>query len=192
MYLLKNGIKISEEEVKQYMAKFLSFTPYAWATKGAMAVLRRIEDYKIVYSAVKQATGIPTIMIGTIHYLEANNNFKLSIRDGSPLIGKEWVEDARKVLDPYSLVNGNWNVGVCLAIMERYNGLGYRKRGIETPYLWSGTDLYKKGKFVRDGVFDPNAVSKQVGGAVVFRMLYLKLIADGIESETALEGVVRW
>lgn len=192
MWRLKNGSVLDDEERAKYIAKFLSFVPAAWAVRGAMSVLRRIEQYRLLYGSVKQKTGIPVIVIGTIHYLEANNSFSMSIRDGSKLIGKDWVDDAVSVLTPYSLVSGNWDVGVSLWMMERYNGFGYRKRGINTPYLWSGTDLYKKGKFVRDGVFDPEAVSKQVGGAVVIRMLYLKLLADGLDADSALNGVVLW
>ena len=30
-------------------------------------------------------------------------------------------------------------------------------------YLWSKTNHYSKGKYVYDGVYDPNAVSSQVG-----------------------------
>lgn len=192
MWRLKNGSVLNDEERAKYVAKFLSFVPAVWAVRGAMSVLRRIEQYRLLYGSVKQKTGIPIIVVGTIHYLEANNSFSMSIRDGSKLVGKDWVDDAVSVLAPYSLVKGDWDVGVCLWMMERYNGFGYRRRGIETPYLWSGTDLYKKGKFVRDGVFDPNAVSKQVGGAVVMRMLYLKLLADGLDADSALKGVVFW
>lgn len=192
MWQMKSGSTLSEQEAMVYNNKFMSFTPYAWATKGAMGILRRIEEYKVIYNAVKNVINIPVIMIGTIHYLECNNNFSLTIRDGGKLRNKDWVDDAISVLKPYSLVKGVWTVPVCLWAMERYNGLGYRKRGIETPYLWSGTNLYKKGKFVRDGVFDPNAVSKQVGGAVIFRMLYLKLLSDGLDSDMALNRVINW
>jgi hypothetical protein len=56
-------------------------------------------------------------------------------------------------------------VGGLLTMLERYNGLGYANKGIPSPYVWSGTDQYKSGKYVRDGVFDANAVDKQLGCA---------------------------
>jgi lysozyme family protein len=40
---------------------------------------------------------------------------------------------------------------------------------VPTPYLWSFSSLYEKGKFVADGVFDPAAVSKQCGAAVMLK-----------------------
>lgn len=52
-----------------------------------------------------------------------------------------------------------------LTLLEMYNGLGYYRKGIPSPYIWAGTDQYKKGKYVRDGVFDPEVVDKQLGVA---------------------------
>ncbi len=50
-------------------------------------------------------------------------------------------------------------------MLEQYNGLGYFNRGLPSPYIWSGTDQYIKGKYVADRVFDPNVVDKQLGCA---------------------------
>jgi lysozyme family protein len=48
--------------------------------------------------------------------------------------------------------------------------MGYRRRGImPTPYLWSYSNLYEKGKFVADGHFDPESVSKQCGTALMLK-----------------------
>src|SRR5260221_396083 len=56
-----------------------------------------------------------------------------------------------------------WTLPVILFKLEGFNGFGYRTRHHEvlTPYLWSFTNHYLKGKFTADGKFDPNAVSKQ-------------------------------
>jgi len=50
-------------------------------------------------------------------------------------------------------------------MLEIYNGLGYASRGRPSPYVWSGTDQYISGKYIADGVYDPNAVDKQLGCA---------------------------
>lgn len=50
-------------------------------------------------------------------------------------------------------------------MLEQYNGLGYASRGRASPYIWSGTDQYVSGKYVRDGVYDPSAVDQQLGCA---------------------------
>jgi lysozyme family protein len=56
-----------------------------------------------------------------------------------------------------------------LYLLEGYNGFGYRRRGVPTPYLWSFSNIYESGKFVLDGKFDPNAVSKQCGAALMLK-----------------------
>ena len=56
-----------------------------------------------------------------------------------------------------------------LTMLERYNGLGYASRGAPSPYIWSGTDQYKAGKYVRDGVYDPNHVDTQPGCAALIK-----------------------
>ena len=50
-------------------------------------------------------------------------------------------------------------------MLEQYNGLGYAARGLPSPYLWAGTDQYRAGKYVRDGVYDFHAVDSQAGCA---------------------------
>jgi lysozyme family protein len=58
-----------------------------------------------------------------------------------------------------------------LYLFEHYNGMGYRQFGLATPYLWSFSNHYAKGKFGQDGEFDPELVSKQVGAATLLKAL---------------------
>ena len=55
--------------------------------------------------------------------------------------------------------------------LEKYNGTGYRKQGTQSPYVWSGTTEYQKGKYASDGVYDPNLVDRQAGVAGVLKEL---------------------
>lgn len=48
---------------------------------------------------------------------------------------------------------------------------GYRKRGKASPYVWSGTDKYKKGKYVGDGSYSANTVDAQAGTAAVLKAM---------------------
>jgi len=63
----------------------------------------------------------------------------------------------------------NWSTGRMLHLLESFNGFGYRPFKVPTPYLWSFSNLYEKGKYVRDGEYDPNAVSQQCGAAVILK-----------------------
>ncbi|MBD1809687.1 peptidoglycan-binding protein [Microcoleus sp. FACHB-SPT15] len=61
---------------------------------------------------------------------------------------------------------------------ERYNGWGFQTgAGRNTtpprrsPYLWSKTNHWIKGKYTSDGRFNPNAGSLQVGVAAILKRL---------------------
>ncbi len=57
----------------------------------------------------------------------------------------------------------DWTIeGACYA-SEKFNGFGYRNKGINTPYLWAKSNAYSKGKFVTDGKWNAKAVDQQVG-----------------------------
>jgi lysozyme family protein len=135
-------------------------------------------------------------VIGVIHYREADMNFGAQLAQGDPL-GQVSThvpsgrgpffnhpsdpagQDAfyRGALDalidcaPQSAKWTDWSAGGTCTLMEEYNGLGYAMRGIPSAYVWSGTDQYVKGKFVRDGVFDANVVDAQDGCAAILRCL---------------------
>jgi hypothetical protein len=46
---------------------------------------------------------------------------------------------------------------------ECYNGLGYHNHDRASPYVYSGTDKYSKGKYVSDGNYSKNTVDQQLG-----------------------------
>jgi hypothetical protein len=74
----------------------------------------------------------------------------------------------------------DWSVPAMLFRFEGYNGFGYRRREINmpSPYLWSYSNHYSKGKFVADGKFSPVAISKQCGAAVLLRRFFEKQVAN--------------
>ena len=65
--------------------------------------------------------------------------------------------------DAFNLSASSTDIVAMCAFAERYNGLGYYNKGVVTPYVYSGTNIYEGGKYVRDGVFDPNVIDKQPG-----------------------------
>jgi lysozyme family protein len=111
---------------------------------------------------------------------ESNFNFSCSLAQGDPWDKpsthvpknrgpfksfEEAADDAFLRCPPYLAKNTQWAFPASLTALEAYNGLGYYKRGLPSPYIWSGTDQYQKGKYVSDGRFDPNVVDKQLGAA---------------------------
>ena len=73
--------------------------------------------------------------------------------------------DALMSCSPFASRNKDWGIGGTLAMLEQYNGLGYAAKGLPSPYIWSGTDQYRSGKYVADHVFDPGVVDRQLGCA---------------------------
>lgn len=147
-------------------------------SKQADELLSNLERYK----AVAIATGVPAAIIGCIHCLEASFNFNTCLHNGDPLPGptthvpkgrgpfESWELAAIDALKLDGLVSQvPLTIDVWLYKLEEYNGLGYRKHRINSPYIWSGTQFYSKGKYVEDGIFDSEAVSSQIGAAALLK-----------------------
>ncbi len=143
---------------------------------------------RVRYQKVAAKTGVPWHVIAAIHERECSQDWSCSLAQGDPWckpsvhvpIGrgpfKSWEDAATDALvncPPYAARNTDWSVGGTLTKLEEYNGLGYAARGKPSPYVWSGTDQYRSGKFVRDGIYDPNAVDNQLGCAGLLRAMMI-------------------
>jgi lysozyme family protein len=132
------------------------------------------------YLAVSARTGVPWFVIAVIHERECTQSWMRSIAQGDFFDSKSihvpagrgpftsWEDAAVDALvgcAPYAARNKDWSIGGILTLLEQYNGLGYASKGLSSPYVWSGTNIYVAGKNVADHVFDPKAVDKQLGCA---------------------------
>ncbi|WP_439669205.1 DUF1353 domain-containing protein [Cupriavidus necator] len=150
--------------------------------------LKKLVQYRSRYEAVAQRTQAPWWFIAVVHALEASFNFNAHLHNGDPLTGRtvqvpkgrppvwnppnDWESSAIDAITYEKLAGlADWSVATALYRWERFNGFGYHSRNINSPYLWSFSTHYTKGKFVKDGVFDPDAVSNQCGAAVMLRGL---------------------
>lgn len=175
-------------------------------------VARRLiaSDAKSRYRDIERATGVPWPVVAVIHEREASQNWSRSIAQGDPWnrvsihVPKgrgpfaSWraaALDALKACAPYAARWHDWTYGGALTLLIMYNGLGYDRRGLPSPYGWAATDQYKRGKYVADGVFDPSAVDSQLGcAAMLARMAKLdpdaKLKAESKTAETTTGATV--
>jgi lysozyme family protein len=174
--------------------------------KEVDGILNTILKGKPLYEKLEQKLNIPWQFIGIIHCMEGSCNFKVHLHNGDPLTGKTvqvpagrpkdgnppftWemsAEDAL-ILKKFNNIH-DWSVPAMLFRFEGYNGFGYRKADINmpSPYLWSYSNHYSKGKFVSDGKFSPVAISKQCGAAVLLRRFFERQIAkDNLVDRVAI------
>ena len=153
----------------------------------------RIIKSKSRYETVVANTPIPWYFVGIIHSMEADNSFTCHIHNGDPLThrtvqvpkGRPVADPAAGVGHPYSWEESCldcchykawqdikvWDIETLMYQFERNNGFGYKTKDVNSPYLWSYTNEYIKGKYVADGKFDPEAVSKQAGCASLLKTL---------------------
>jgi len=151
-------------------------------TRSFASVARHLVDpgAKARYLAVSAKTGVPWVFIAVAHERECSRDWTGSLAQGDPWNRvsvhvpagrgpfRSWEEAAIDALvncAPHAARNKDWSTGGTLTMLEQYNGLGYAARGRPSPYIWSGTDQYVSGKYVRDGVYDPRVVDGQLGCA---------------------------
>lgn len=155
-------------------------------TRSFDVAAKRLVGAKAHYQAVEAKTGVPWAIIAVIHEREASQSWSGSLAQGDPWDRvsvhvpagrgpfKSWEDAAIDALvncQPYAAGWKDWSAGGALTLLESYNGLGYARRGLPSPYVWSGTDQYTSGKYVSDGVFDPNIVDKQLGCAGLLKTM---------------------
>lgn len=137
---------------------------------------------KTVYVELAQ-TNVPWWVIAVIHEREASQDWRCSLAQGDrwdrvsvnvpkgrgPF--KSFVQAAWDALvncPPYAARWKDWTAGGALSLLELYNGEGYENfHHMASPYLWAGSDQYQRGKYVADGVFDPQRVDTQLGCAAL-------------------------
>lgn len=142
------------------------------------------------YESVGKALSIPWFLIAAIHNLESSRRFTRHLHNGDPLSDRTrqvpagrphagnppftWEESAEDALKLHGLHRiEDWTLPRLLYEMERYNGWGYRSHHphVLSPYLWSYSNHYSRGKYVADGRWSDTAISNQSGGVVVIRRL---------------------
>lgn len=156
------------------------------STDWHLAMMRQSRER---YAGIGKQAGVPWQFIAAIHGLEASFNFRAHLHNGDHPLSQRtrqvppgrprvWLPPSdweASAIDALRLMGftgqSDWSLPRMLHRLEAYNGFGYRKSGRASPYLWSFSNLYTRGKFVADGRFDPNARSQQCGAAVMLKLL---------------------
>lgn len=148
--------------------------------------------YRSAYEKLEDDICVPWYFIGVIHALEASFNFEAHLHNGDPLSRRtvqvpagrpekwnppnDWQSSAKDALAYEKFTEHlDWNLARMLFRLETYNGFRSRElHSTNSPYLWSFSNHYTKGKFVADNVWSDTTVSQQCGAAVMIRELVTK------------------
>lgn len=161
--------------------------------KTLESTARRILVNRPRYETVSRKTGVPWFVIGLIHQMECSLSFAKHLHNGDSLKGRTWRVPAGRpkvwppsgedpweasAIDALTMPGKNfdkisdWSIERIAYTLELYNGFGYRLyRGIHSPYLWSFTTHYSRGKYVADGKWSKTAVSGQSGAMALLKVL---------------------
>lgn len=158
--------------------------------KSIQSTAKRIVANRARYEVIQNMTNVPWFVVGIIHSLETGLRFDRHLHNGDPLTAatklvpagrprgqgpftfEQSCQDALCMKDYHKIAE--WPVERIAWALENYNGWGYRRyRKILSPYLWSGSNHYRAGKYVADGKWSATAVSSQSGA-----MPLLKCIMD--------------
>lgn len=171
---------------------------------------KKILAGKARYQQVESMTGVPWFVIGMWHMRESNNNFAGVLHNGEHIIDTgrltrlvprgrgpfaTWQEAAFDALRLKGLhLIKEWPIERIGYETERFNGFGYIPRGINSPYVWAGSNHYTRGKYIADGVFSLGHVDTQLGCLPVLAAL-CKMSAEVNErvngKQSATRDVVR-
>lgn len=151
-------------------------------------IASKVLTYRDRYEKVELSTTVPWPFVAVVHYRESDLNFKAHLHNGDPLAARTvhvpkgrpiagnppfcWEDSAEDALRCEGLTTmERWDLPRYLFRLEAYNGWGYRNHGILSPYVWSFSNHYSRGKYVADGEWDSDAVDEQCGCAPLLRVL---------------------
>ena len=184
--------KIKPKPVVVFNPEYLKNYSEATIDKDRMfeiaGVCKQIITNKAKYTAVSEKTGVPWQIIACLHYRESSLDFRGVLHNGERILGtgrktrlvpanrgpfKTWEEAA---IDALFLKKGifpkEWTIESKLYFAEQFNGLGYKKRGELSPYIWAGTSKHDEtGKYVADGKYSATATEKQLGVVAILKYL---------------------
>ena len=148
-----------------------------------------MQKSKARYQPVSENTGVPWHFIAVCHALESSFNFRAHLHNGDfPLSARtrqvpagrpakwlppsDWESSARDALRLLGFAGQkDWSLERTLYRLEAFNGFGYRPHGVASPYLWSFSNHYDRGKYTADRKWSASAKSQQCGAAVMLRLL---------------------
>lgn len=152
--------------------------------KDAAHIMSFRKDF---YDEVEAGTGVPWWVIGGIDYREESFKHSGYLGNGDPWNKKSihvprgrgpfksWYEGAIDAIHYRGWdklpSGGHWDIVTALIKCEAYNGAGYAHMGKRSPYVWGGTNMQERGKYIADGHYSSSTWDTQLGVASLFLAL---------------------
>lgn len=146
----------------------------------ASLALKALSYKEAYYDPVQAAIGIPWYVVAAIDMREESFNHTGYLGNGDPWNKKSvhvpagrgpftsWYAGAIDALKLRGLEKvGHWDIVTSLIHLEAYNGLGYKSKGVASPYVWAKTNLQVAGKYVSDGSYSSTTWDQQPGCAAL-------------------------
>lgn len=197
-------VRLTQALVEEYNELFRTCAIAPDKVDAVNASVRKIVNSKDRYEGLFREVSVPWYFIGVTHAMEASLDFNKHLHNGDPLTARTvrvppgrpaagqppftWEDSALDAIRIKKLHTwGDWSIAGMLYKLESFNGFGYRIHHpeVRSPYLWSFTNHYTRGKYVSDGTFSPSAVSKQCGAAALLRR-----VAEVLDGQVSIGGVV--
>lgn len=157
------------------------------AKAGALKHLaERIKAQYPRYANTEAKTGVPKQWIGPTEQRESSLDARRNIAQGDPWNRKSthvprgmgpftsWDEAAIAAfkLPAHRLDKvQRWSVERYCYEWEKWNGYGYLRHGVNSPYVYAWTNLQQSGKYVSDGVWSATAWDVQPGCVAMLKTL---------------------
>lgn len=179
-----------------------------------MAGNRLLHD-KLVYQKIELNTGVPTAVLMALSEREMSGNLHCYLGNGQHLTMRTTIVpknrgpfpdtpegfitgalDALHLdgLDQIARAPEGWTLPRAAYESELWNGFGYRSHGIPSPYVFGGMTVQKRGKYVRDGVYDSTMMDPQLGTIAIMEKLFeldpSLIFADGIAKVIGSPSIV--
>lgn len=184
------GIKLNASLAGEYRNLFDTCNIKSEKSADVEQIINKLIANKPRYDAAVSNFTMPWFFVAVIHNMESSINFNKHLHNGDsltkrtknvpagrPLSGDppfSWEESAEDALMYMKLHLWNdWSLPGTLYKLEQYNGWGYRMKHphVLSPYLWSFSYHYTKGKYIADGTWSETASSAQCGAAVLLRRM---------------------
>lgn len=173
---------VLEQEYREELS-IVTITKQGVATQRAMDLNRRVA----IYQEIEKRSGVRALWLMGINERESGGNVRCYLGNGQSLkhrttivpkgrgpflddMPEDFIKGALDSLEVDHIpVMKTWE-DMCY-YGELWNGFGPRARGIRTGYLWGGTSLQQRGKYVADHMWDSSVMDTQLGLVAIWRAL---------------------